>query len=75
MPYGDHFDILFSSFLCVVLVKDYLMQSYQALKIFRCSLITLAESVKVGSPQKVAQSGKQIFYDVFLTVDYIDLVL
>ena len=38
-------------------------------------LITLAESVKVGSPQKLSQYGKQIFYGVCLTMAYVDLLL
>ena len=36
--------------------------------------IFVGESVKVGSPQKVALSGN-FFYGVCLTVAYVDLVL
>ena len=75
MSYGNNFDILFSPLICVLLVKDYLMQSYQALKylyVFIKSTVWVSKSWVYSKSSTMQETN---IYGVCLNAAYVDLVL
>ena len=53
------FDILFSPFLWVGLIMDYLIKSYQSLNICSFLLRTMSESVKLDFIEKLCEPGNE----------------
>ena len=64
MSCGNNFDIPFQNSFAWDWSRTIWCNNTKLLNICRCSSRTLDESVKFGSPQKVVQYGKQIFYGV-----------